>query len=256
MSEDFGQIVTAAVSGASNNGNRAPDREKAAAELAHLLGLRSVGRTITGVKLYGTGAAARADIHLDDERTIVLEPTGQYASPSRLAAEIALTIGALPKVKKSEHALRALTLIHSLADHDAERDRAADATSAGLEFLQRATILDCDLSDQAERWGAFSQLHDRDPVQAARAAGASIARYALVLRDAPGRMYVRCGWFAAFVRELLGPYGSQQLAQDMASVGWRRQGRGGWIKATAPDRPATLAWTFYTVPPAWAEDRV
>jgi hypothetical protein len=256
MSDDFGQIVAAAVSGESANGNRAPDREKAAGELASLLGLRTVGRSITAVKLYGTGAAGRADIHLDDGATLVLEPTGQYASPSKLAAEIALTIGTLPKVKKSEHALRVLTLIHSLADHDAEHDRDRDATSAGLEFLQHADVLDCDMADQRARWGAFCALQERDPAAAARAAGGSIARYALVLRDTPGRMYVRCGWFAAFVRELLGPYSSQKLAQDMASVGWRRQARGGWIKATAPDRPATLAWTFYTVPVNWADGRV
>jgi hypothetical protein len=41
----------------------------------------------------------------------------------------------------------------------------------------------------------------------------------------------------------------------MLRVGWQKRGVSGRIKASAPSRPASLGWNFWTVPAGWEETR-
>jgi hypothetical protein len=41
----------------------------------------------------------------------------------------------------------------------------------------------------------------------------------------------------------------------MERIGWHRRGQTGRIKATAPGRTGSLAWSFYLVAHGWEDDR-
>ena len=82
-------------------------------------------------------------------------------------------------------------------------------------------------------------------------AAANIAAASVVLRHLDGGRLVRAGWFYPWVRAHESTISRQALAPRMARVGWKRPGSSGRIKATAPDRAATLGWNFWIVPEAW-----
>jgi len=134
-------------------------------------------------------------------------------------------------------------LTRTLAEHHAAMTDNDHAISWGIEYLQVADVLDVDLNDQAQRWGAFSRLKGLDG--------------GTVLRHLDGSMLVRIGWFRAWVRiDQDHTIPAQQVQQRMMRVGWRIRGGigGGRVKATCPGRTATLVWTFYDVPPDWGQD--
>ncbi len=98
----------------------------------------------------------------------------------------------------------------------------------------------------------FSELNAKNPAGDAREEGVPIVRANVLLVDSNGARLVRCGWFLAYVREstYISP---RELAHRMERVGWTRRGTTGRIKASAPKREATLAWSFYIVAGDWGE---
>jgi hypothetical protein len=200
--------------------------------------------------LFGRGSSAIADIALSDGSKLTLDPIGKYGSPAKLTVELAIQVGAQPKLN-TRAVVEAMALLHKLAAHHHTMDREAVAVDRGTEFLQLATVLSIDISDQGERWQAFSALNDSDPAARARELGTSIARQATVLEDREGTRYVRCGWFLSFVRAVAGAYSSEELARDMERVGWERSGKTGRIKASAPGHSRALGWSFYLVRAGW-----
>jgi 5S rRNA maturation endonuclease (ribonuclease M5) len=227
--------------------------DDATAELSEVLALPSVGLAITGVDLYGRGSSAIAQLHLSDGQKIELNPLGKFGSPAKLTIELAIQVGATPALKAPLVA-RAMALIHRIAAHHEAMTREAIAIDWGLEFLQSAQTHALDMANQEDRWRAFRALADIDPVALSRSDGRSVARTSIVLVDRGGVRYVRCGWFLSFVRGAVGPYSSEDLAREMQSVGWRRPGGKGRMKATSPSSAATLQWNFYAVPSDWGTE--
>jgi hypothetical protein len=124
----------------------------------------------------------------------------------------------------------------------------------GQTFLKAAIVLDLDMEDQTQRWGAFCELERQDnPVAAARRDPTSIAQACLVLRHLDGTRYVRSGWFRSYVRQEDVTVPAQEVAQRMERVGWQRRGREGWIKATRPAFQDVHRWRFYVVREGWEE---
>ena len=117
----------------------------------------------------------------------------------------------------------------------------------------RCRFVDVDMTDQRQRWGAFSHLATIDPWRQRQTDGTPYAAATVVLRHTTGARFVRCGWFYTYARTLDLGVGQAELAHRMQRAGWQRRGTRGAIKATAPDRHAELSWTFYTVPAQWQE---
>lgn len=232
------------------NGNAPPDPISAAEQLVEILDLGSVGLTITGARIVGRGGSASADLNLSDGSTLTFERLRDVGKPGVLAVEVAACTGATPKLNGPQ-ALRAIALLRALAEHEAAFDGDQVAREWGTSFLQEATVVDLDMADQAQRWGAFAELAAIDPV-AMRAAGeaTSIASACRVLRHENGTRYVRTGWFRAHVRAEES-ISSTELANRMSRVGWARRGQSGRVKAIRPDLPGELIWTFYSVPEGW-----
>jgi hypothetical protein len=120
------------------------------------------------------------------------------------------------------------------------------ATSWGLEFLQAAQTIDCDLDGQAGRRAAFKHLERTHP---------SEGTTSVVLRHKDGSRFVRTSWFRDYVRgqqdHTVSP---EQLRMRMQRVGWLVRGQSGRIKATSPGPTAqTLAWNFYVAPAGWGD---
>lgn len=221
-------------------------------QITALLGLPAVGLRITGVDVFGYGSNAIAHLHLSNGRRIELEPLGKFGSPSKLTIELAIQVGATPTLKSAMVAT-VMALIHRAAVHHETMARTTIVAEWGLDFLQTAKRHAVDMSNQLDRWQAFQLLKDTDPITRSRADGTSVAAESVVLDDVTGVRYVRCGWLLAFVRASVGPYASDALARDMQSVGWRRPGGQGRVKATSPALTDSLVWTFYTVPKGWEE---
>jgi hypothetical protein len=234
---------------AARNGAR-PDPAAAAEQLTAILDLDSVGVRVTGARVVGRGAYASADVFLSDGTAVTFEKLRDIGRPSTLAIEIAACTGATPKLDGAR-ALRAVALLRSLAAHEATFTDDEIAAEWGVAYLQDAPVIDVDLDDQRERWGAFATLDRHNPL-GARASGetASIAAGAPVLRHTTGVRFVRTGWFRAHVRGE-DAIASGELANRMQRVGWNRRGRHGRMKATRPDFRQTLNWGFYTVPLDW-----
>lgn len=233
---------------AATNGR--PDPMTAAEEIAAILDLADVELAITGARIVGRGGGASADVFLSDGAVLTFERLRDVGKPNVLAIEVAACTGATPKLNGAQ-ALRVVSLLRALAEHEAAFDGDEIARDWGTSFLQAASVLDVDLFDQTERWAAFSSLAAIDPT-ALRAAGevASVAGASRILRHTDGTRYVRTGWFRAHVRaeEAIS---STELANRMQRVGWERRGATGRVKATRPDFPAELVWTFYSVPTGW-----
>lgn len=228
-----------------------PDGKAAALEaLSDLLGLGDDYPVVSGARVVGKGGSASADLYLSDGSAIEFERLRDVGKPGLLAVEIAATTGATPKLT-GPLALRAVSLLRAVAEHEVAYTGDELARQWGTDFLQEAVTLDVDMADQEQRWGAFAALDQLDPVAARNTGEAgSIARACRVLRDYEGWRYIRTGWFRAHVRAE-DPISNTELANRMQRVGWTRPGASGRIKATRPDMPGSLVWTFYVVPLGW-----
>lgn len=229
-----------------------PDPLDAAEEIAAILDLTTVDIVVTGARIVGRGGGASADLFLSDGGPITFERLRDAGKPNILAIEVAAATGATPKLNGSQ-ALRVVALLRALAEHEAAYDADEIAREWGSSFLQAAPVVDLDMSDQRQRWAAFSSLAEIDPV-ARRALGAcpTVAAGSRILRHVDGTRLVRTGWFRSYVR-VEESIGSTELANRMQRVGWSRKGQSGRIKATRPDFPSELVWTFYHVPAGWEQ---
>ena len=231
-------------------GNGRPDAIAAAEQLAEILDLASVELTITGARIVGRGGSASADVFLSDGSALTFERLRDAGKPNVLAIEVAACTGATPKLNGGQ-ALRAVALLRAVAEHEAVFSADQIAADWGSTFLQAAPTIDVDMSDQGERWGAFSTLAAIDPAERRGSGEApSVAAAATVLVHTDGTRLVRCGWFRAHVRgeDAIGP---TEIANRMQRVGWTRRGGTGRVKASHPHQPVSLAWSFYTVPAGW-----
>jgi hypothetical protein len=217
--------------------------EEARDELEQLWGIDKVGLKIVGARIVGRGSRASADVYFDDGSEITFESVREAARPSTLLPELAACVGALPGLKQQQ-ALKAVTLLRRIAEHQITFSEDEIARDWGTSYLQTAEALDLDMSDQAQRWAAFEALNRRTEGQ-------------LVLRHHDdGTRYVRCGWYRDHIRMHDGAVSALDVAHRMERVGWLRRGTHGRIKATCPNRPESLVWTFYEVPDGWeARDR-
>ena len=232
--------------------NGVPDPAAAMRELTALLGLGSVGLAVVGGRIVGRGSTASADLYLSNGEAITFESLRDFANASRLAVEVAACTGAVPAIK-APTALHALSLLRALSELHETATEDDVSRAWGCEYLQGARRLAVDMNDQGDRWRAFSELAAIDPATDARHGGGPSVRAHAVLADVTGARLVRCGWFLNYAREstYVAP---RELSARMQRVGWRRRGSRGWIKATAPGRSDTLAWTFYVAPAGWEGD--
>jgi len=232
---------------------KAPEPEAAPIDqLTDLLGLPDVGERVLGASIYGNGSGASVEIPLSNGETMTLETLRDCASPTMLSAELVACSGAIPKITRAD-ALRAVALLRKVAARTETASANDHAIEWGASFLQAAEVIDVDIADQIERWGAFSLLAERDPWAMARNFGGTPASHSTVIRCVDQTCLVRTGWFQSHVRTLDANVGLQQVAQRMARVGWTKRGRRGRIKATPPDRAGQLAWAFFIVPPGWQD---
>lgn len=229
----------------------APEAAEAARELGDLLALPSIGVAVAGCRIVGSGREASADLFLSDGRAITFTPLRLAMAATSLMEIVVSTVGAEPAIKNPD-ARHAVALMRQIGEIEETVDADATASGWGRDFLDSAEILDVDMGDQGQRWAALTHLRGLNPVGQSRAEGCSIARASTVLRDVDGTLYVRTGWFKAYVRaeedHLMTP---AALATAMQRIGWQRPGSKGQIKATRPDLPGSLAQTFYAVPPSW-----
>jgi hypothetical protein len=230
----------------------AADADGARGHLATLLDLPSVDLSITGGKITGSGSRASADIFLSNGDTIQFETLRDVATATKLCIEVTATTGAMPRLKAADAQL-AVKLLRTLAEHEQTLSVDEISIDLGVSYLQSATVIDVDMSDQRQRWGAFSHLATIDPSRQQQTDGTPYAAATIVLRHTTGARYVRCGWFYTYARTLDLAVSQAELAHRMQRAGWQRRGSRGAIKATAPDRNAELSWTFYTVPAEWQE---
>jgi hypothetical protein len=224
-------------------------------ELADLLGLDGIGRTIIDVQVFGRGPSASVDVQLSGDQKLTFERFGDITKPPALTAHLA-AIG-VPRIFKGAEAALAGALISRLARHHESVSADEIAAEWGREFLRLAPLQEVDLDDQAERWRAFSSLEHINADDGAEDRSANVlAQRCVVLMDRPsGVRLVRAGWFVSFVRRQVGGmYSPQALGVQMERVGWERRGKEGRVKATSPDGGRTLIWRFYSVPTGWGEE--
>jgi hypothetical protein len=220
--------------------------------LSALYGLSKLGLRVTGARIFGRGGTASVYLGLSDGREIIFERLRDMAKPQFMLTELAACAGASPKLKQPQ-CIEALVLIRELAEHHETATLDELSREWGMTFLYGAGVLDLDMEDQGERWGAFEQLDRIDPVALAFEHRTAVAQKCLVLRDLQGSRYVRTGWFRVHVKRDDAAVSPAQIAQRMERVGWRRRGREGLIKATRPGFHGVLHWRFYVVPAGWEE---
>lgn len=233
-----------------------PDPSTAAEQLNALLSLPE-SASICGARITGQGSRATVEIDLANGDTMVFETLRDMTRPAVLIAEVAACAGVAISLKQST-AVNAVVLVRAIAEHTAATNDNDDAIDWGVSYLQTAMVLDVDMDDQRERWGAFSRLRDaQDGVEAAEAPGreSSYAAANVVLRSHSGVRYVRAGWFQRYVCRQDSTISRQAVTVRMLRVGWQVRGKTGRIKATCPTRPNTLGWNFLLVPEGWEPDR-
>ena len=231
-----------------------PDPKAAAEQLTALLDLGSVGLHVTAARIVGRGSQATADLYLSDGTVVEFERLRDLATPKLLAVEIAASCGACPSIRAPQ-AVRAVALVRALAEHRVTVGQDELAVEWGREYLQAAETLDVDLSDQAQRWDAFSRLDAIDPDARRHESGVTVAKASTILRDADSSRLIRTGWFRAHVRGSDAHISPADIATRMERIGWRRPGQSGRIKATRPGFRSELVWTFYVVAEGWENDQ-
>ena len=210
-------------------------------QLAELLHLPDVGRSIKTARITGQGARASVDLVLDDDTTLMFESVKDFAHPGRMALELAMGAG-VEATFKAPQLIKAVTLLRAIADQQAAVTSDDMSRELGCTFLQSATRHDVDFNDQAARWEAFCMLERFDPIASTRRDPVTIAQASVVLHD-QGTRYVRCSWFGSHFRRENPTASPQEVAHRMQRVGWLRRGREGRIKATPPARKGQLAWS-------------
>ena len=233
-----------------------PDPIAAAEQLNALLSLPE-GASIRGARMTGQGSRATVEIDLANGDMMVFETLRDMTRPAVLIAEVAACAGVAISLKQSA-AVQAVVLVRAMAEHTRATNDNDDAIDWGVSYLQAATVLDVDMDDQRERWGAFSRLRDaQDGVEAAEAPGreSSYAPATVVLRSNSGVRYVRAGWFQRYVCRQDSTISRQAVTVRMLRVGWQIRGKTGRIKATCPSRADALGWNFLLVPEGWETDR-
>lgn len=219
-------------------------------ELTGLFGLEQVNRRVDLVRLYGRGSEAAAHIVLDDGERIVLRPLAKFGSAVKLIHEVALQAGAAPALKGPD-VTRIMVLLRLVGEQLAAFESDDQAREWAAEYLRAAPVQAVDMTDQVSRWQAFEVL---DRIRPWREDVASVAGGTLVLEDVKtGIRYVRAEWLRAFARSKSSTGEAATAVAAMTSLGWSRPGREGRVKATAPGRPGTLQWAFFTVPAGWED---
>jgi hypothetical protein len=214
--------------------------------------LRLDDRRATGARIIGVGAAATGDIHLDDGSRLELEDLKIITQPAMLNYRIALQLGVDAQLDRKK-ACQLLIAMREAAEaiELVSSDRAA--IDFGVSFLQEATPLEGDMSDQADRWRLFEALSNVEPRHDCELNRTSYARGCRTVVGRDGRQYVRTGWFQRHVRESDWHISPPAIATAIQRVGWVRPGREGRMKATRRSNGQTLIHTFYIVPAGWLE---
>lgn len=221
--------------------------------LETLLGLDTIGATIRRATITGQGRSASVQIELagGDVNGEILEfdELREMANATILKAALAC-VGALPALKAAD-ALKAVALVRDVVRR--QRTMTADdhARDWGEAYLQAARERDVDMSDQAERWEAFSDLRSID-----QARSEDGGRSTIVLLDRDGSRFVRTGHFFPWVRQQEPGMSEGRITQRMVRVGWMKRNASGRIKASCPGFNMALGWAFLIVPPDWSGSEV
>jgi len=221
-------------------------------QLEVLLGLPSVGISIRGANMWGSGSRASVEMTLSNGEVMTFDALRDMANMGMLAAELVACTGATPKLTKAA-SLRAVALMRSIGHQHRTMSDNDVAIEWGTSYLQAAEVLECDMENQADRWAAFSRLGEIDPWARAREYGIGVAKAGVVLRHTDGTRLVRSSWFVGHVKHQDAAASQRDIATRMARVGWQRRGSEGRVKATRPSFPGQLNWAFLFVPPGWGE---
>jgi len=206
-----------------------------------------------GARIIGHGSRAAVEIDLANGDRMEFDSIRDMTRPANLIAEVAACAGVAISLKQAQ-AVQAVVLVRALAERTqgiTENDAAADW---GISYLQAATVLEVDMDDQRERWGAFNRLRDAQlGVEQAEAPGreSSYAAATIVLRSPSGVRYIRAGWFQRYVARQDSTISRQAVTVRMLRVGWQIRGQSGRIKATCPGRAGALGWAFLMAPGDW-----
>lgn len=216
--------------------------------------LRLDSLTVTGAEMHGRGPSALVAIHLSDGTTIDAERFSDLLNTSRLGALVIAATGT-PVLFKAMECATVAALTKRLAKRVAVVTANDLAREWGAAFLHAASVIDLNMADQRERWGAFARLDDTDPIAEARQSSRSIAAVSVVLRDnRTGARYVHSNWFLAHVRRDVGPINAGELVNRMSYAGWQRRGARGRIKATNGADGQSIPLPLYIVPKGWEDE--
>jgi hypothetical protein len=222
-----------------------PGEIPAADQLAGLFGLLSVGVTILGADIYGSGSRAAVEIRLSNGEVMTFDQLREMANAGILAAELVACTGATPKLAKPS-ALRAIALVRTIARQHRTMSDNDVAIEWGVTYLQAVDVLDMDLGNQADRWAAFSALAEIEPTREP----SGVPPPHMVLRHIDGTRLVRSSWFVTHVKNM-DSASARDIPTRMSRVGWHRRGSEGRVKATRPGLKGQLNWAFFFVPEGW-----
>ena len=187
---------------------------------------------ILGADIFGSGSRAAVEIQLDNGETMTFDTLREMTQPGLLAAELVTCTGATPKLDKPV-ALKVTALVRTIARTHRTLSANDSAIEWGVSYLQGSEVLDFDLNDQAERWGAFSALAEMDPQ--GHPAGVPPPRW--VLRHKDGTRLVRSSWFVTHVKQQ-DSVGTQEIPTRMCR--WRSSPG---CAAASYARCAAATWT-------------
>ncbi|MEJ7891721.1 MAG: hypothetical protein WKF94_03685 [Solirubrobacteraceae bacterium] len=224
--------------------------DEAGAKLADLLGLTVMGMTVKSAVTTGQGARASAQLELSNGEWLEFESLREMAHLTVLRAELAACAGVVPKITAAD-ALQAVALLRQVARRQQTVSDDDLALDWGQSYLQAAQTRPVDMSDQADRWEAFSDLRSLD--NAREEAGAAMT---MVLVDSAGVRFVRSGHMYGFVRGREPGLSEGKIAQRLLRVGWTKPNASGRVKATQPGFGGTLNWSFFLVPADWPGNEV
>lgn len=221
------------------------------AQLSAALRLDAAGLSVAGAEIHGRGPNAVVAIHLSDGTTIDADRFSDLMNTGRLGALVISATGT-PVMFKALECATVAALTVRLAKRVAVVTADDLAREWGAAYLRAATVIELDMADQGERWRAFAQLDELDPIATARHSARAIAGESVVLRDARTKArYVHSAWFLAHVRRDVGPINAAELVNRMSYAGWQRRGARGRIKATNAADGRTIQIPLYIVPDGW-----
>jgi hypothetical protein len=240
-------------------GKAPPEREQRHRDeherLERLLRLSPNGLHIKHLRLVGNGPSAALVVTLGDGEEIEAERFGDLWTVGGLTRFVTQHTGVtLPGLTKAE-AEEANALIRRLSDVQYATRVGDLGREHGVDFLRQATVLTLDMTDQSERYAAFTRLEALDPVRAAdEHGGPTVASCCTVLQHTgDGTRLVHCGWLFSHVRHAGRVSHPAELARRMELAGWERAGgRRGRVKATSVGGlGAPIVLPFWRVPRDW-----